>query len=153
MPLASPPGPTPGLTAALTAILALALLAGILTVLYYRRRLAVLRTDLANRSGRDNGGLAGGGILEPSRLTPQPGLRVQQLPAQHNNSISFSRFTNDAAHNPLYIVNYRKPDKNINENVYQEPQDVKLDNLSQVEQNYDIIPPPRPLNNANESTA
>jgi len=109
-----------------------------LVVVYYRKRLGVLKKDLANRTGQHNTGHDNDDdIFTPEPLTPISQLHIPEFPVVENNQLSFSR--PDLANNPMYIVNYKKPEKNVNidkekqsreviedsDILYQEPQDIK----------------------------
>ena len=98
----------------------------------------MLKKDLANRTGQHNTGHDNDDdIFTPEPLTPISQLHIPEFPVVENNQLSFSR--PDLANNPMYIVNYKKPEKNINidkekhsreviedtDILYQEPQDIK----------------------------
>eukprot|EP00092_Neocalanus_flemingeri_P092910 GFUD01118012.1.p1 GENE.GFUD01118012.1~~GFUD01118012.1.p1 ORF type:complete len:310 (+),score=69.49 GFUD01118012.1:118-930(+) len=78
----------------------------IFVLLNYMRKFRVIKKDLASRTGYVNH------CLENNEVTPIPSIR--QFPAVENNQISFVRPTQDSAQNPLYIVNYSRPEKNVN---------------------------------------
>ena len=76
-------------------------------VIYYRRKLKVIKKNLANRSGHVN-------LCAENNEVVIPSSSLRQFPVVENNQISFVRPTQDSVQNPLYIVNYSKPEKNVN---------------------------------------
>lgn len=153
-----------GLIIGIAVFLFLAITFSCLVVVYYRKRLKVMKKDLANRTGHQNPGLDDDNIFTPEPLTPISQLHIPEFPSVENNQISFSRPSIDMANNPLYIVNYSKPEKNVNiarekqnnatnedmDDGYQVPADLKsnLNSLLQKgnrepdpEDNYDHIGP------------
>jgi len=96
-----------GVAAMVVFFLVIGIIMGIFVLIYYRRRLNRIKKELANRSGHVNSS------LDNNELdTPSPSVR--QLPMVENNQIINVRPSQDSAHNPLYIVNYSKPEKNVN---------------------------------------
>ena len=104
-----------------------------------------MQTDLANRTGQHNYTVDISGDVFPAPVsgpaTPAPA----------------------SEHNPLYVVNYSKPDKNVNitreklnnlgpggdgrheePDLYQEPRDVTRPGGGCLDL-YDDLPPPRPV--------
>eukprot|EP00092_Neocalanus_flemingeri_P071850 GFUD01088332.1.p1 GENE.GFUD01088332.1~~GFUD01088332.1.p1 ORF type:complete len:322 (-),score=71.86 GFUD01088332.1:613-1578(-) len=139
-----------GIIMVLVLFLVIGIMISGLVVIYFRRRLKVMKKDLANRSGQAN----------------------SEFSSVENNHISFSRPAPDAAHNPMYIVNYSRPEKNVNidqenlnrataqdaEDLYQEPADLKnnlrkilsknaaVNNDSDEDDTYDHIPSHKSIN-------
>jgi hypothetical protein len=75
-------------------------------LLHYRRKLNRLKKkDLEKRSGEDN-------HCMENNEAPTPLPTLKPLPVLENNQLV--RPTQDAAHNPLYLVNCHKLEKNIN---------------------------------------
>ena len=161
-----------GVIVVVVVLLLLGILISSIVVIYYRKRLKVMKKDLANRSGQHNIGIDDDDFFTPEPLTPISELHIPEFPAVENNQISFSRPSNDLANNPMYIVNYSRPEKNINlarensnrvstldtEDHYQEPVDLKnnlnnilsknntVNNDTDEDDTYDHIGPHKPLN-------
>ena len=131
-----------------------------------------MKKDLANRSGQLNIGQDDDEFFTPEPLTPISQLHIPHFPTTENNRISFSRPSDDIANNPMYIVNYSRPEKNVNvdkekhnrastqdtDDFYQEPLDLK-NNLNNIlskntaanndtdeDDTYDHIGPQKPRN-------
>jgi len=160
-----------GLIVAVVVFLVIGIGIGGLVIIYYRKRLKVMKQDLANRSGQANSGLDNDEFFTPEPLTPISQLHIPEFSVAENNQISFARPSADTAHNPMYIVNYRRPEKNINitrdslckstdkdaEDLYQEPADLKnnlrsilsknisASNDSDSDDTYDQISPNKPV--------
>ena len=134
-----------GLIVAVVVFLLIGIVISSFVVIYYRKRLRVMKKDLANRSGQANSGLDNDEFFTPEPLTPISELHIPEFPVVENNRISFSRPSNDMANNPMYIVNYSRPEKNVNldrenlnkasnqdnDDLYQEPVDLK-NNLNNI---------------------
>ncbi|XP_023334131.1 protein draper isoform X2 [Eurytemora carolleeae] len=127
---------------AVCGVLGFGLFVLILMVIYYKRRIQRLRSDLENRQGITNM-FPDADVFNPEPLPEIPQLSMPEMPL---NNLDSSTSSNKGIDNPLYIVNNRNPEKNINrsqsrnsdssspfpekpqnqdeESVYQEPGDI-----------------------------
>lgn len=113
-------GSGPAIAAVVVSLLVVCSVIGCVIVVYYRRRLSVMKTDLANRTGQHNYCTDSTGPV--NNQADPPDFSPENL-----------------ANNPMYVVNFSPGnlDKNINitrqniskipiretENIYQEPSD------------------------------
>jgi len=126
-----------GIIIAVSTILGFGLIIMILMIIYYRRRIKNIKRDLHNRSQVS---FPEPDMFNPSPLPAQAVLRVAEHP---NNTVDLNNVQTDSCSggidNPLYIVNYSKPEKNTNieqsrqvgsetkdevESVYHEPREI-----------------------------